>query len=72
MFIDLENTYDRVPCQNVRRCTRERYKHKKYAMFVYYMYGGATILVIMTSTDLTDQIPLGIGLHLGTTMKTYL
>ena len=67
MFIDLENTYDRV-----RRCTRERYKHKKYAMCVYYMYGGATILVIMTSTGITVQIPLGVGLHLGTTMNPYL
>ena len=72
MFIDLENTYDRMPCQNVRGCTRERYEHEKCSMFVYYMYGGATILVIMTSTGITDQIPLGVGLHLGTTMNPYL
>ena len=67
VFIDLEKAYDRVPHQEVWRCMRE----KKYVMIVQDMYEGARTRV-NNSVELTDKIPVGVGLHQGSSLSPYL
>ena len=62
VFIDLEKAYDRVPHQEVWRCMREKGVPEKYVMIVQDMYEGARTRV-KYSVELTDKIPVGVGLH---------
>ena len=62
VYIDLEKAYDRVPRQEVWRCTREKGVPEKYVMIVKDMYEGARTRV-KSSVGITDMIPVGVGLH---------
>ena len=56
--------YDRVPRQEVWRCTREKRVRDNYLRRVRGMYEGATTRV-KSSVWLTDTIPVGVRLHPG-------
>ena len=71
VFIDLEKAYDRVPRQEVWRCMREKGVPKKYVMIVQDMYEGARTRV-KSSVGLTDMIPVGVGLHQGSSLSPYI
>ena len=70
VFIDLEKAYDRVPRQEVWRCMREKGVPEKYVMIVQDMYEGARTRV-KSSVGLTDMIPVGVGLHQGSSLSPY-
>ena len=71
VFIDLEKAYDRVPRQEVWRCMRKKGVPEKYAMIVQDMYEGARTRV-KSSVGLADMIPVGVGLHQGSSLSPYL
>ena len=71
VFIDLEKAYDRVPRQEIWRCTREKGVPEKYVMIVQDMYEGLRTR-IQSSVGLTDKIPVGVGLHQGSSLSPYL
>ena len=71
VFIDLEKAYDRVPRQEVWRCMREDEVLKNYVKMVQDMYEGARTQV-RSSTGLTELIPVGVGLHQGSSLSPYL
>ena len=71
VFIDLEKAYDRVPRQEVWRCTREKGVPEKCVMIVQDMYEGARTRV-KSNVGLTDMIPVGVGLHQGSSLSPYL
>ena len=71
VFIDLEKAYDRVPRQEVWRCMREKGVPEKYVTIVQDMYEGARTRV-KSSVGLTDMIPVGVGLHQGSSLSPYL
>ena len=71
VFIDLEKAYDRVPRQKVWRCMRKNGVTEKYVMIVQDMYEGVRTLV-KSSVGLTDMIPVGVGLHQGSSLSPYL
>ena len=71
VFIDLEKAYDRVPRQEVWRCMREKGVPDKYLMIVQDMYEGARTRV-KSNVGLTDMIPVGVGLHQGSSLSPYL
>ena len=54
VFIDLEKAYDRVPRQEVWRCTREKGVPEKYVMIIQDMYEGVRTRV-KRSVGLTDD-----------------
>ena len=71
VFIDLEKAYDRVPRQEVWRCMREKGVPEKYVTIVQNMYEGARTRV-KSNVGLTDMIPVGVGLHQGSSLSPYL
>ena len=71
VFIYLEKAYDRVPRQEVWRCMREKGVPEKYVMIVQDMYEGARTRV-KSSVGITDMIPVGLGLHQGSSLHPYL
>ena len=71
VFIYLEKAYDRVPRQEVWRCTREKGVPEKYVMIVQDMYEGARTRV-KSSVGITDMMPVGVGLHQGSSLSPYL
>ena len=71
VFIDLEKAYDRVPRQEVWICMREKGVPEKYVMIVQAMYELARTRV-KSSVGLTDMIPVGVGLHQGSSLSPYL
>ena len=71
VFIDLEKAYDRVPRQEVWRSMREKGVPEKYVRMVQDMYEGASTQV-MSSAGLTGKIPVGVGLHQGSSLSPYL
>ena len=71
VFIDLEKAYDRMPRQEVWRCMREKGVPEKYVMIVQDMDEGARTRV-KSSVGITDMIPVGVGLHQGSSLRPYL
>ena len=71
VFIDLEKGYYRVPRQEVWRCMREKGVPPKYVMIVQDMYEGARTRV-KSSVGLTYMIPVGVGLHQGSSLSPHL
>ena len=71
VFIDLEKAYDRVPRREVWRCMREKGVSEKYVMIVQDMYEGARTRV-KSSVGITDMIPVGVGLHQGSSLSPYI
>ena len=63
--------YDRVPRQEVWKCMGEKGVPEKYVMIVQDMYEGARTRV-KSSVGLTDTIPVGAGLHQGSSLSPYL
>ena len=70
-IIDLEKAYDRVPRQEVWICIREKGVPAKYVMIVQDMYEGERTRV-KSSLGITDMIPVGVGLHQGSSLSPYL
>ena len=70
VLIDLEKAYDRVPRQEVWRGMREKGVPEKYVMIVQDMYEGARTRV-KSSVGITDIIPVGVGLHQGSSLSPY-
>ena len=70
-FVDLEKACDRVPRQEVWRYIREKGVPEKYVMIVQDMYEGARTR-LKSSVALTDMIPVGVGLHQGSSLNPYL
>ena len=48
-FIDLEKTYDRIPREEITRCSRERNVPEKYIRLVQDMYRGCKTVVPSTA-----------------------
>ena len=71
VFIDLEKAYDRVPHREVWRCMWEKGVPDKYVMVVQDMYEGSRTRV-KSSVGLTNTIPVGVGLHQGSSLNPYL
>ena len=71
VFIDLEKAYDRVPRQEVWRCMREKGVPEKYVMIVQDMCEGVRTR-IKSSVGFTDKIPVGVGLHQGSSLSPYI
>ena len=70
-LIDIEKPYDRVPRQEVWRCMRDKGVPEKNVMIVQDMYEGARTRV-KSSVGITDMIPVGVGLHQGSSPSPYL
>ena len=70
VFIDLEKAYDRVPRQEVWRCMREKGVPEKYVIIVQDMHEEGRTRV-KSSVGITDIIPLGVGLHQGSSLSPY-
>ena len=68
VFIDLETAYDKVPRQEVWRCMREKGVPEKYVRIVRDMYDEARTQ-IKSSVGLMDKIPVGVGLHQGSSLS---
>ena len=71
VFIDLEKASDRVPCQEAWRCMIEKGVSEKYVLIIQDMYEGARTQV-KSSVGLADMIPVGVGLHQGSSLSPYL
>ena len=68
IFIDLETAYDRVPCQTVWRCIREKGVSEKYVRIVQDMYEGERSR-LKSSEGLTGKIPVSVGQQQGSSMS---
>ena len=60
--------YNRVPRQEVWRCTREKGVPEKYVIIVQDMDERARTRV-KSSVGITDMIPVGVGLHQGSSLS---
>ena len=69
--IYLKKAYYGVPRQEVWICMREKGVPEKYVMIVQDMYEGARTRV-KSRVGITDMIPVGVGLHQGSSLSPYL
>ena len=69
--IYLKKAYYGVPRQEVWICMREKGVPEKYVMIVQDMYEGARTRV-KSRVGITDMIPVGVGLHKGSSLSPYL
>ena len=70
-FIDLEKAYDRVPCEEVLRCLRERNVPEKYVRVIKESYSDVTTRVRST-VGMTDSFRVQVGLHQGSALSPFL
>lgn len=68
VFVDLDKAYDRIPRQELWRCMREKEVPEKYVRLVQDMYVGAKTRV-RSSVGETDSLPVGVGLHQGSSVS---
>ena len=71
VFIDLEKAYDRVPRQEVWRCTTEKGVPEKYVRLVQDMYQNVKTLV-RSSVGETEKCTVNVGLHQELALSPYL
>jgi hypothetical protein len=71
IFIDLEKTYDKVP-RNVMWWALQKYEiSSKYITLIKDMYDNI-VTSVRTSDGNTNDFPINIGLHQGSTLSHYL
>ena len=70
-FIDIEKAYDRVPREEIRRCTRERNVPETYVKLIQDMYRGCKTKVRSAASE-SDSFNVDVGLHQGSTLSPYL
>ena len=70
VFIDLENTYDRI-LRNVMWCALDKHKvPTKYVTLIKDMYNNA-VTSVRTNDGNTDYFPIKIGLHQRSALSPY-
>ena len=70
-FIDIEKAYDRVPREEIWRCTRERNVPETYVKLIQDMYRGCKTKVRSAASE-SDSFNVDVGLHQGSTLSPYL
>ena len=71
VFVDLEKAYDRVPREELWECLRLAKTSECYVRVVMDMYDGARTEV-RSSTGLTEEFEVGVGLHQGSALSPFL
>ena len=69
-FIDIEKAYDRVPRDEIWRCTRERNVPETYVKLIQDMYRGCQTKVRSAAGE--SGFNLDVGLHQGSALSPYL
>ena len=70
-FIDLEKAYDRIPREEIWRCSRERNVPEKYIRIVQDMYRGCGTVVRSVAGE-SNRFGVEVGLHQGSALSPYL
>ena len=70
-FIDLEKAYDRIPREEIWRCSRERNVPEKYIRIVQDMYRGCRTVVCSAAGE-SNSFGVEVGLHQGSALSPYL
>ena len=70
-FIDLEKAYDRIPREEIWRCSRERNVLEKYIRIVQDMYRGCKT-VVRSAAGESNIFGMEVGLHQGSALSPYL
>ena len=70
-FIDLEKSYDRIPREDIWRCSRERNVPEKYIRLVQDMYRGCKTVVRSAALE-SNSFGVEVGLHQCSALSPYL
>ena len=70
-FIDLEKTYDRIPREEIWRCSRERNVLESYTRLVQDMYQGYKT-VVRSAAGESNTFGVEVGLYQGSALSPYL
>ena len=70
-FIDIEKAYDRVPREEIWRCTRERNVPEKCVKLIQDMHRGCQTNVRSAAGE-SDSFNVDVGLHQGSALSPYL
>ena len=69
--MDIEKAYDRVPREEIWRCTRERNVPEKYVKLIQDMYRGCQTKVRSAAGE-SGSFTMDVGLHQGSALSPYL
>ena len=71
IFIDLVKGYDRIPREEIWRCSRERNVPEKYIRLIQDMYQGCKT-VVRSAAGESNSFGVEVGLHQGSALSQYL
>ena len=71
VFIDLEKAYDKVPRDVLWWALKKKTVPLKYVSIIRDMYEGV-VTNVRTCGGLTDEFPITIGVHQGSTLSHFL